>query len=102
MVVEMTAFGKGLVEAARQGLAIARGEADPSTYRVHHPPDIDVKAIRRKLRLTQTAFAERYRIPIERLRDLERGKAWPDASTRAYLTVISREPEAVQRALESA
>ena len=98
----MTELGRRLIQAAHEAAAIARGEADPSTYRVHTPPNIDVKAIRRKLRLTQSAFAERYRFPIERLRDLERGKVWPDSSTQAYLTVISREPEAVQRALETA
>lgn len=32
-------FGQGLIEAAREALAIARGEADPSTYRVSVPKD---------------------------------------------------------------
>ena len=98
----MSSFGKGLVEAARQAAAIARGEADPATYRVHVPADIDVKAIRAGQKLTQAAFAARYGFPIGTLRDLEQGRARPDASTRAYLIVISREPEAVQRALEAA
>ena len=98
----MSSFGKGLVEAARQAAAIARGEADPATYRVHVPADIDVKAIRARQKLTQAAFAARYGFPIGTLRDLEQGRARPDASTRAYLIVISREPEAVQRALEAA
>jgi len=98
----MTAFGQGFVEAARQAAAIARGEADPTTYRVHVPADIDVKAIRAGLGLTQAEFAASYGFPIGTLRDLEQGRARPDASTRAYLLVISREPEAVQRALNAA
>ncbi len=98
----MTSFGKGLVEAARQAQAIARGEADPATYRITAPEEIDVRAIRKQLGLTQAVFASRYGFPIGTLRDLEQKRARPDASTRAYLTVISREPEAVERALHVA
>jgi putative transcriptional regulator len=35
------------------------------------------------------------------LRDWEQGAAVPDQSTRAYLTVIARDPEAVRKALSS-
>lgn len=98
----MTSFGEGLVEAARQAAAIARGEADPATYGVHVPAEIDVAAIRKRLKLTQAAFAERFGFPVGTLRDLEKGRARPDVSTRAYLTVISRDPEAVRRALAAA
>jgi putative transcriptional regulator len=34
-------LGKRLIQAAREGVAIARGELDPSTYRVHHDDDAD-------------------------------------------------------------
>jgi putative transcriptional regulator len=98
----MTSFGKGLVEAARQAAAIARGDADPATYRVFVPDEVDVRAIRTALHLTQAEFARRFGFPVGTLRDLEQGRARPDSSTRAYLTVISRDPEAVQRALEKA
>jgi hypothetical protein len=33
----MSKAGKSLVEAAKQAVAISRGEADPSTFRVHVP-----------------------------------------------------------------
>ncbi len=98
----MTSFGKGLVEAARQAQAIARGEADPATYNLHIPAEIDVKAIRKRFGLTQAEFAKRFGFPIGTLRDLEQGRARPEAATRAYLLVISREPEAVERALSAA
>lgn len=98
----MTTFGSRLVQSAREAVAIAKGEADPATYRIHVPADIDVAGIRKALGLTQAAFAARYGFPVGTLRDLEQGRAKPDASTRAYLLVISREPEAVQRALEAA
>lgn len=96
---------KGAFEKIAAGLsdaiAIARGEADPSTYRIHLPDEIDVKAIRKSKRMTQTEFAARYRLSVARLRDWEQGRSRPDSAARAYLRVIEREPEAVERALAS-
>ncbi len=59
------------------------------------------RTLRRALGLTQEEFAARYRIPIGTLRDWEQGRAEPDQPARAYLTVIARDPEGVQRALEA-
>lgn len=95
----MTQLGTRLIQAAMEASDIVRGRADRETYRTHVPMEIDVRAIRAKLKLTQTDFASLYGFPIGTLRDLEQGRAKPDSSTRAYLTVISREPLAVQRAL---
>ena len=98
----MTKLGKRLIEAAEEALAIARGEADPKTYRIHVPYEVNVKALRRKLRLSQEAFALRYGFSPARVRDWEQGRSKPDNAVRAYLLVIEREPEAVERALRAA
>jgi putative transcriptional regulator len=58
-----------------------------------------VKIIRRALNLTQEEFAEKYHIPLGTLRDWEQGRSEPDQPTRAYLTVIARDPEGVNRLL---
>jgi putative transcriptional regulator len=57
------------------------------------------KIIRRALDLTQEEFSERYHIPLGTLRDWEQGRAEPDQPTRAYLTLIARDPEHVKRVL---
>ncbi len=57
------------------------------------------KIIRRALELTQEEFALRYHIPLGTLRDWEQGRSEPDQPTRAYLTLIARDPEHVDRAL---
>src|ERR1700727_2087765 len=57
------------------------------------------KIIRRALELTQEEFAARYHIPLGTLRDWEQGRAEPDQPTRAYLTLIARDPEHVNRTL---
>jgi putative transcriptional regulator len=58
-----------------------------------------LRAIRAGLHLSQNAFAERFRIPAASLRDWEQGRRLPDAATQAYLTVIERNPVAVDAAL---
>jgi len=57
------------------------------------------KIIRRALALTQEEFAVRYHIPLGTLRDWEQGRAEPDQATQAYLKVIARDPERVERLL---
>jgi putative transcriptional regulator len=52
--------------------------------------------------LSQTAFAERYGVPVASLRAFEQGRLAPDAATKSYLRVIARIPEAVAAALHDA
>src|SRR5208282_1624202 len=89
---------RGLEEA----LAFAEGTVDASRYGVHIPEDIDVKAIRAKLDMTQQQFAGRFGFSINTLRHWEQGRRVPEGPTRAYLLVIDRDPQAVQRALRAA
>jgi putative transcriptional regulator len=56
----------------------------------------------RALALTQEEFAAHYRIPLGTLRDWEQGRSVPDQPAKAYLTVIARDPKAVERALHPA
>lgn len=46
-------------------IAIGRGEADPATYRVHVPAEVDVKAIRRKLGMSQAQFAASFGFALD-------------------------------------
>ena len=63
---------------------------------------IDVAALRRRLRLSQGAFATLFGIPLATVKDWEQGRRQPDAPARAYLRVIARDPKAVRRALATA
>jgi putative transcriptional regulator len=89
---------RGLEEA----LAYAEGTADAGQYRVHIPEDIDVRAIRAKLDMTQEEFAGRFGFSVNTLRHWEQGRRIPEGPTRAYLLVIDRDPKAVQKALTAA
>lgn len=88
-----------IMEGLEEAVRIAKGEADPATYRVHVPAQVDVKAIRTRLNLTQADFAQRFGFTPSAVRDWEQRRRTPEASARILLTVIDREPDAVRRAL---
>ncbi len=76
-----------------------RGEIKLRTRVIHVPDDVDVRALREKSGLSQSQFAERYGFNPRTLQDWEQGRAKPDSAVRAYLTVIERNPAAVEKAL---
>lgn len=88
-----------LVQAMQEAAAFARGDLEPS--RVHLTPDVpDVRAIRGRMGLTREAFASRFGLKLNAVRDWEQGLRKPDPAARVLLKVIATEPEAVDRALE--
>ena len=89
---------RGLEEA----VAYAQGAADENRYGIHIPAEIDVKAIRTRLGMTQEEFAGRFGLSIKTLRHWEQKQRVPKGPARAYLLVIDRNPEAVQKALRKA
>lgn len=93
----MSKAGKRLLGAAREMRAIARGEAAP--VHVHVPPDVDVRAIRRGLGMSQDAFASEFSFSLNQIRDWEQNRSRPLDSNRAYLLLIERHPDAVRHML---
>lgn len=90
----MTKAGKRLIGAAKEILAISRGEKTPAA--VHVQADIDVKAIRSKLELSQDDFATEFGFTIAQIRHWEQGRSRPLGGLRAYLMLINEEPEKVR------
>jgi putative transcriptional regulator len=93
----MSRAGKRLLDAAREMREIARGEAKPAS--VHVPADVDVRAIRRQVGLSQDAFASEFCFSISQIRDWEQNRSRPLGSTRAYLMLIERHPAVVRQML---
>jgi putative transcriptional regulator len=95
-----------LAESIRRSLeeavAYANNSADQTGYQVHIPAKLDVKAIRGRLKMTQQQFAARFGFNLTTLRHWEQGRRVPEGPTRAYLLVIARDPNAVQKALRAA
>jgi DNA-binding transcriptional regulator YiaG len=61
--------------------------------------DVDVRAIRSKLGLSQAGFSRRYALRPRSLQEWEQGRRRPESAVRAYLTVIDGNPQAVEKAL---
>jgi putative transcriptional regulator len=57
-----------------------------------------VKAIRVRMDMTQEEFAGRFGFSVNKLCHWEQGSRQPEGPTPAYLLVIERAPEAVQKA----
>lgn len=102
---ELTAAQKRRLEAMSDTEinAAALTDADNPPLSENELMSVKVKRVREKLGLSQTEFAARFRINVARLRDIEQGRTRkrPDPALMAYLRVIEREPDAVNRALES-
>lgn len=95
-----TAVGAEIIEGLRNAVAYAQG--DESRARVHRvmvPSRIDVRRVRQKLGLSQSDFAEQFGISSATLRNWEQGRRQPEGPARVLLTIIDREPAAVERAL---
>jgi putative transcriptional regulator len=91
-----TTFGADLIEGMKLVLAHQRGEVELEQV---WPKPVDVKAIRKKVKMSQAQFARTYGISKRALQEWEQGGRQPDSAARAYLTVIAKEPAIVRRAL---
>jgi putative transcriptional regulator len=88
-----------ILRGMRQAVAHARGE--PAKVEVHEV-EVDIRAIRKRLGLSQTEFAFRFGFAPGSVRNWEQGHRQPQGPARVLLRVIEREPAAVQRALSVA
>ena len=94
----MSKFGRELIESLQQATRHAQGRKGVG-LRVTVVDVPDVKAIRRKLRMSQQRFAVSYCIPLATLKNWEQKRRVPDAPAAAYLRAISRRPKEVMEAV---
>ena len=98
----MTKAGEGILAGALDALAYIEG--DESRGRAHKiiNAKIDVKAIRKKIGLSQVKFADTYGLPLSTLKKWETNVTEPKGPTKAYLLVIAQKPNVVKDVLASA
>ncbi len=70
-------------------------------YKVHLPAKVDVKRIRKRLKMTQARFSHTFGFSLDAVKHWEGGRRTPESSARAFLTVIAKNPTAVVAALHS-
>jgi putative transcriptional regulator len=71
-------------------------------FKAHVPQEVDVKAIRNRLGMTQAQFSDTFGFSLDAIKHWEGGRRTPEAPARTLLTVIDKNPAAVLTALNPA
>jgi len=95
----MSKAGERIIKSARQAQDFAERRTPPVEFGVHIANEIGVRAIRRKIGVSQAVFARHFGVSKRTVQDWEQGRRVPTGAARAFLTVVAREPAAVRRAL---
>lgn len=80
-----------LLESVREGADILQGRIKPS--RKISLNDLNVKKIRKRLKLSQSQFARLMGISVGTLKNWEQGRRKPDGPARVLLGVAASHPE---------
>ncbi len=99
MSVQRTRGGREVEEALGEVLAHVRGEVELSCRIVDDPSAERIVALRKRMKLSRQKFADRFGLDARALQDWEQGRRTPDRAARVLLTVIERNPKAVEKAL---
>lgn len=94
--------GNRIVASLREAVDWAEGNEVAVRVSTVQVPTVDVRDLRRKLGLSQAAFAAKFGFQPATLRNWEQGRTRPDGPARALLAVIAWHPEAVEDALRRA
>ncbi len=71
-------------------------------FKAYVPQEVDVKAIRNRLGMTQARFSNTFGFSLDAIKHWEGGRRTPEAPARTLLTVIDKNPAAVLTALNPA
>ncbi len=99
MTAKRTKVGREVEEALGEVLAHVRGEVDLPCRIVDDPSAERILALRKRMKLSRREFADRFGLDARAVQDWEQGRRLPDRAARVLLTVIERDPKAVERAL---
>ncbi len=95
----MSTLGDNLIQALKDAVAYKRGElTEADGVQTYHypsvPNEVDVKAIRSKLGLTQEEFSQ-FGFSVRSIQNWESRKRTPEGSARVLLKVVEHHPEVV-------
>ena len=94
--------GQEIITSLKEAIAWAGGEDVPVRVTTVRAPTTNVRAIRRKLGLSQSEFAAKFGFQPATLKNWEQGRTRPDGPARVLLAVIARHPDAVEDSLRRA
>jgi len=90
-----------LFEDMARGTAEARAymKGERKGYKVTLPEAVDVRGLRKRLRLSQDRFAASFGLSVDAVRHWESGRRQPEAAARALLILIAADPKFVMQSL---
>jgi putative transcriptional regulator len=88
-----------LLKSIKEAREIADGKKKPSRYFEVTP--LDIKALRMKLKFSQSQFANIIGIPVATLRNWEQGRTDPDGPARVLMTALKNNPQEVIKAINA-
>jgi putative transcriptional regulator len=88
-----------LIKSIKEAGEIRAGKKKPSRTFVYNKPDI--KAIRKRLHVTQNEFALMIGVSKGTLQNWEQGRREPEGPARALLHIADKNPKAVLDALHA-
>jgi putative transcriptional regulator len=92
--------GESIIRGLKEAIAWTEGTDNRAHVTLVDVPEVDVRKIRLKMKLSQAQFATKFGFPPATLRNWEQGRSRPDTPTRVLLAVIARHPEAVEDVLQ--
>ena len=99
MSTQRTKVGRDVEEALGEVLAHVKGETELPCRIVDDPSAERILALRKRMKLSRQKFADRFGLDARALQDWEQGRRTPDRAARVLLTVIEKNPKAVEKAL---
>ncbi len=99
MTAKRTTVGREVEGALGEVVAHVGGDIDLPCRIVDDPSARRIRALRKRLKLSRRKFADRFGLDARAVQDWEQGRRVPDRAARVLLTVIDRNPKAVERAL---
>jgi len=88
-----------MVDGLNDVEAFLAGEQDG--FKAHVPQEVDVKAIRYRLCMTQARFSDTFGFSLDTIKHWEGGKRTPESPARTLLTVIDKNPAVFAAAVGS-
>jgi putative transcriptional regulator len=90
---------RGILAGLEDVLAFTKGDKSRAKIVAVTVADVDVRAARKKLGLSQDRFARAFGVSASTVRKWEQGQRRPTGAARVLVRVIERNPEAVRHAL---
>jgi putative transcriptional regulator len=93
--------GNEIIKGMEEAIGYMRGKKmHVAARRVEIPDEINVRAIREKLKLSRQEFADRFGFSIRTLQHWEQGSRHPHGPARVLLLLLQREPTIIERILK--